>query len=207
MATGPEEFAQQPSQTPLGFALAQLQGIYVLAQNSEGMVLVDMHAAHERITYERLKLQLNERSIETQRLLVPVTVSVSAAEADAVEEHAGGLEALGLAVHRLGKDLLSVREAPLLLLDEDLESLVRDLAADLVQNGDSDRLVFQQERLLANIACRGSVRAHRTLTIDEMNALLREMEVTPNAGQCNHGRPTYRMFSMQELDSFFLRGQ
>ena len=95
----------------------------------------------------------------------------------------------------------------MLLLDEDLESLVRDLAADLAQNGVTDRVEFQQERLLANIACRGSVRAHRTLTIDEMNALLREMEITPNAGQCNHGRPTYRMFSMQELDSFFLRGQ
>ena len=199
--------APQSGQAPLGYALAQLQGIYVLAQNSSGMVLVDMHAAHERITYERLKIELKERSVATQRLLVPVAVSVSSAEADVVEEHAGELAALGLSVHRLGKDLLSVREAPLLLLDEDLESLVRDLAADLVQNGVTDRVEFQQERLLANIACRGSVRAHRTLTIDEMNALLREMEVTPNAGQCNHGRPTYRMFSMQELDSFFLRGQ
>jgi len=198
---------QDVGQTPLGFALAQLQGIYVLAQNSEGMVLVDMHAAHERITYERLKLELKERAVATQRLLVPVAVSVSATEADVVEEHADGLAALGLSVHRLGRDLLSVREAPLLLLDEDLESLVRDLAADLAQNGVSDRVEFQQERLLANIACRGSVRAHRTLTIDEMNALLREMEITPNAGQCNHGRPTYRMFTMQELDSFFLRGQ
>ena len=199
--------APQSGQAPLGYALAQLQGIYVLAQNSSGMVLVDMHAAHERITYERLKIELKERSVATQRLLVPVAVSVSSAEADVVEEHAGELAALGLSVHRLGKDLLSVREAPLLLLDEDLESLVRDLAADLAQNGVTDRVEFQQERLLANIACRGSVRAHRTLTIDEMNALLREMEVTPNAGQCNHGRPTYRMFSMQELDSFFLRGQ
>jgi len=200
--------AASPSgQAPLGYALAQLQGIYVLAQNSAGMVLVDMHAAHERITYERLKVELSERSVATQRLLVPVSVSVSSAEADLVEEHAGELTALGLRVHRLGKDVLSVREAPLLLLDEDLESLVRDLAADFAQNGVTDRVEFQQERLLANIACRGSVRAHRTLTIDEMNALLREMEITPNAGQCNHGRPTYRMFSMQELDSFFLRGQ
>ncbi len=194
-------------QAPLGYALAQLQGIYVLAQNSAGLVLVDMHAAHERITYERLKRELNDRAVATQRLLVPVAVTVSAAEADIVEEHADELEKLGLTVNRMGKDLLSVREAPVLLLDEDLASLVRDLAADFAVHGVTDRLEFQQERLLANIACRGSVRAHRTLTVAEMNALLREMELTPNAGQCNHGRPTYRMFSMQELDSFFLRGQ
>lgn len=202
-----QKSGHDPQQAPLGYALAQLQGIYVLAQNSAGMVLVDMHAAHERITYERLKRELKERAVASQRLLVPVAVSVSSAEADVIEEHAEALAVLGLGVSRMGKDLLSVREAPLLLLDEDLESLVRDLAGDLVQNGATDRVEFQQERLLANIACRGSVRAHRALTIDEMNALLREMEITPNAGQCNHGRPTYRMFSMQELDSFFLRGQ
>jgi len=201
-ASSPEK-----SQAPLGYALAQLQGIYVLAQNSAGMVLVDMHAAHERITYERLKRELHERTVATQRLLVPVAVAVSAPEADVVEEHAPELARLGLTVLRIGRQLLSVKEAPLLLLDEDLESLVRDLAADFAANGVTDRVEFQQERLLANIACRGSVRAHRALTIDEMNALLREMERTPNAGQCNHGRPTYRMFSMQELDSFFLRGQ
>ena len=198
---------QTNSQAPLGYALAQLQGIYVLAQNTAGMVLVDMHAAHERITYERLKRELAERTVASQRLLVPIAVDVSAAEADVVEAHATQLQALGLFVSRMGRELLSVREAPLLLLDEDLESLVRDLAADFAANGVTDRVEFQQQRLLANIACRGSVRAHRTLTIDEMNALLREMEITPNAGQCNHGRPTYRMFSMQELDSFFLRGQ
>ena len=195
------------SDAPLGYALAQLQGIYILAQNSAGMVLVDMHAAHERITYERLKRELSDRAVASQRLLVPVTVAVSAAEADIVETQAEELEKLGLTLSRMGKDVLSVREAPLLLLDEDLESLVQDLASDLVENGGSDRVEFQQERLLANIACRGSVRAHRNLTIDEMNALLRQMEITPNAGQCNHGRPTYRMFSMKELDSFFLRGQ
>ena len=202
-------------QAPLGYALAQLQGIYVLAQNAAGMVLVDMHAAHERITYERLKNELRSRSVTTQRLLVPVAVTVSAAEADLVEERSKELAGLGLTVLRIGKELLSVREAPLLLLDEDLESLVRDLAADFAAHaadspsgaGATDRVAFQQERLLANIACRGSVRAHRQLTIDEMNALLREMEITPNAGQCNHGRPTYRMFTMRELDGFFLRGQ
>ncbi len=209
------EHPAAPQQAPLGYALAQLQGIYILAQNPAGMVLVDMHAAHERITYERLKNELHSRSVATQRLLVPVAVNVSAAEADLVDERSVELAALGLTVLRIGKELLSVREAPLLLLDEDLESLVRDLAADFAANatdspsgaGATDRVAFQQERLLANIACRGSVRAHRQLTIDEMNALLREMEVTPNAGQCNHGRPTYRMFTMRELDSFFLRGQ
>jgi len=210
----PESKPVSVDQAPLGYALAQLQGIYVLAQNAAGMVLVDMHAAHERITYERLKNELRSRRVTTQRMLVPVAVSVSAAKA-VVEERSAELAALGLTVLRIGKELLSVREAPLLLLDEDLESLVRDLAADFAANatdspsgaGVTDRVAFQQERLLANIACRGSVRAHRQLTIDEMNALLREMEVTPNAGQCNHGRPTYRMFTMRELDSFFLRGQ
>ena len=196
---------------PLGWALAQLQGIYVLAQNASGLVLVDMHAAHERITYEKLKQQLRERSVVTQRLLVPVAVTVSSTEADLVEQHAGQLAGLGLTVLRIGTELLSVREAPLLLLDEDLESLVRDLAADFAElaegRGLADRVAFQQERVLANIACRGSVRANRQLTIEEMNALLREMEKTPNVGQCNHGRPTYRMFSMQELDGLFLRGQ
>jgi len=147
---------------PLGYALAQLQGIYVLAQNAAGMVLVDMHAAHERITYERLKNELRSRSVTTQRLLVPVALSVSAAEADLVEEHSAELAALGLTVLRIGKELLSLREAPLLLLDEDLESLMRDLAADFSASatgspsgtGVTDRVAFQQERLLANIACR-----------------------------------------------------
>lgn len=192
---------------PLGYALAQLQGIYVLAQNAAGMVLVDMHAAHERITYEALKKQLRDGSVVTQRLLVPVSVQVSPSEADVLEEHAGRFERLGLSVMRLGRDLLSVREAPVLLLDEDLVALVRDLLGDIAQYGATDRIEHHEERILAGIACRGSLRAHRELRLDEMNALLRQMEQTDNAGQCNHGRPTYRMFDMEELDRFFLRGQ
>ena len=197
----------EPVSAPLGYALAQLQGIYVLAQNSAGLVLVDMHAAHERITYEALKAQLRSSGVVTQRLLVPVSVQVSPSEADLLEQHAGAFERLGLSVTRLGRDLLSVREAPLLLLDEDLVALVRDLLGDIEQFGATDRIQFQEERVLAGIACRGSVRAHRELRLDEMNALLRTMEQTENAGQCNHGRPTYRMFDMDELDRFFLRGQ
>ena len=192
---------------PLGYALAQLQGIYVLAQNEAGMVLVDMHAAHERITYEALKTQLRSSRVVTQRLLVPVSVQVSPAEADLLEENAPSFARLGLSVSRLGRDLLSVREAPLLLLDEDLVALVRDLLGDIAQYGATDRIQFHEERVLAGIACRGSVRAHRDLRLDEMNALLRQMEQTDNAGQCNHGRPTYRMFDMDELDRFFLRGR
>jgi len=197
----------EPVSAPLGYALAQLQGIYVLAQNSAGLVLVDMHAAHERITYEALKTQLHNSRVVTQRLLVPVSVQVSPSEADLLEQYAGSFERLGLSVTRLGRDLLSVREAPLLLLDEDLVALVRDLLGDIEQFGATDRIQFQEERVLAGIACRGSVRAHRELRLDEMNALLRKMEQTENAGQCNHGRPTYRMFDMDELDRFFLRGQ
>ena len=197
----------EPMSAPLGYALAQLQGIYVLAQNEAGMVLVDMHAAHERITYEALKTQLRSSRVVTQRLLVPVSVQVSPAEADLLEENAPSFARLGLSVSRLGRDLLSVREAPLLLLDEDLVALVRDLLGDIAQYGATDRIQFHEERVLAGIACRGSVRAHRDLRLDEMNALLRQMEQTDNAGQCNHGRPTYRMFDMDELDRFFLRGR
>jgi DNA mismatch repair protein MutL len=192
---------------PLGFALAQLHGIYVLAQNEAGLVLVDMHAAHERITYERLKAQLQARRVVSQRLLVPITVVVTASEADVAEEHAPPFEQMGLTLLRLGRELLSVRAAPMLLLDENLEALVRDLLSEAAEHGATDLLVFAQQRLLANIACRGSLRAHRNLTIVEMNALLREMEQTDNIGQCNHGRPTYRMMDLAELDRFFLRGQ
>ncbi len=191
----------------LGFALAQLHGIYVLAQNDAGLVLVDMHAAHERITYERLKQQLQARRVVSQRLLVPIAVVVTGSEADLAEEHTPAFEQMGLTLLRLGRELLSVRAAPALLLDENLEILVRDLLSEVAEHGTTDLLLFAQQRLLANIACRGSLRAHRSLTIVEMNALLREMEQTDNIGQCNHGRPTYRMMDLTELDRFFLRGQ
>ena len=197
----------QAAEPVLGYALAQVHGIYVLAQNAAGMVLVDMHAAHERITYERLKSELAARQVRSQRLLVPVGVPVTAAAADLFEQHSNEFAALGLSVDRQGPDLLRVRAAPVLLLDENLEALVRDLLDDLAEYGATDRIAHYSERLLANIACRGSIRAHRKLTLEEMNALLREMERTPNIGQCNHGRPTYRQFSLDELDALFLRGR
>ena len=192
---------------PLGYALAQLQGVYVLAQNAQGLVVVDMHAAHERITYEKLKEQCAQQDVAQQRLLVPVSVAVSEREADLCESMAELIGAMGVVVDRAGPGTLMVRALPALLHSDNAERLLRDVLADLVEYGSSDRVREHQEQLLATMACHGSVRAHRSLTIAEMNALLREMEQTENAGQCNHGRPTYLVQSMADLDRLFLRGQ
>jgi DNA mismatch repair protein MutL len=192
---------------PLGYALGQLHGIYILAQNADGLVVVDMHAAHERITYERLKSQLAGQTVPRQRLLVPVVLAVSATDADAAEEHGEDLAALGLVIDRSGVASVTVREVPALLANGDMERLARDILADCQALGGSHRLADGQERLLATMACHGSMRAGRTLTLAEMNALLRDMERTDNAGQCNHGRPTYMVQSMTDLDGLFLRGQ
>ncbi len=192
---------------PLGYALAQLHGIYILAQNAEGLVLVDMHAAHERITYERLKAQRGAGTVPSQPLLVPLTLDVSEAEADLVETHGEELAAFGLTLERAGQQAVTVREVPLLLARGRLENLVRDVLADYAALGMSQRLVTLEERLLATMACHGSVRANRQLSVAEMNQLLRDMEATPNSGQCNHGRPTYLVQSLAQLDSLFLRGQ
>ena len=196
-----------PGMPSLGYAIAQLHGIYVLAQNAEGLVVVDMHAAHERIVYERLKAQLHEGAVQRQRLLVPVAVDVGVAQADIIDSHAAQIEALGLLVERTGPGSVVVREVPTLLGAARLDELVRDLLADLVDFGATDILRETQERLLAGAACHASVRANRELTVDEMNALLRDMETTPNAGQCNHGRPTYVVQPLEALDRLFLRGQ
>lgn len=207
-----QEYSEaEPSQTeqipPLGFALGQLHGVYILAQNEAGLVLVDMHAAHERITYERFKLTYHGDGITSQPLLVPVTVAVSASEADLVEEYQPFLDRLGIEVSRLGKNSLAIRTIPALLRGADAEKLLRDLLADLAEYGHTDRMQVEIEKVLATMACHGSVRANRRLELDEMNALLRDMERTERADQCNHGRPTWVQMSLSELDRLFLRGR
>lgn len=191
---------------PLGYAIAQLHGIYILAQNAVGLVIVDMHAAHERITYERLKQSVRSETLRTQPLLVPMTVAVSEAEADHAETHAASLRAVGMGVERLGPETLSIREIPAILDRHDAEQLLRDVLSDLREHGSSDRVEAVRDELLATMACHGSVRANRQLSLAEMNALLRDMEITERSGQCNHGRPTWVQLGINELDKLFLRG-
>jgi DNA mismatch repair protein MutL len=195
------------SSPPLGYALGQLHGVYILAQNRQGLVMVDMHAAHERVTYEKLKVQAASASIPRQRLLVPQNLNVSEAEADLVENLADTFLQSGLVIERTGLQSVCLREVPALLSQKNLQRMVQDFLAELAEFGSSDELARGQLDLLASIACHGSVRANRQLTIAEMNALLREMEVTQNAGLCNHGRPTYFTRSLDELDKLFYRGQ
>ena len=192
---------------PLGYALAQLKGIYILAENESGLVLVDMHAAHERITYERLKQSLSERQLGSQPLLVPLAVAVSRREADMAEEHSALFKRLGMAVDRIGDETLVVREVPVLLQGTDSERLLRDLLADLVVFGNSERVESEIDKVLATMACHSSVRANRRLSIAEMNALLRDMERTERSDQCNHGRPTWSQLALDDLDKLFMRGQ
>ena len=192
---------------PLGFAVAQIKGIYVVAENTQGLVLVDMHAAHERILYERLKSGWDGATLVAQPLLVPISIAVSEREADLVERESAVLAQLGLGVRRVGPEALALYQAPALFRNLDMEALVRDLIADLAALGSSSRIREQINDILSSIACHGSVRANRRLTIAEMNALLREMEATERSGQCNHGRPTWYQMDMQELDRLFLRGR
>ncbi len=195
------------SSPPLGFALAQLAGIYILAENSDGLVVIDMHAAHERIVYEKLKLSFADKAITRQPLLVPTTVSVSESEASLVEESGDLFSQLGLSVDRSGPTSVLIREVPAMLRQGDAEALVRDVISDLQESGTSNRVEDICHDILATMACHGSVRANRSMTIPEMNALLREMESTERADQCNHGRPTWTNISLAELDRLFLRGQ
>jgi DNA mismatch repair protein MutL len=192
---------------PLGFALAQLHGIYVLAENAHGLILVDMHAAHERITYEKLKAAREGEGIRSQLMLVPLTLSVSEREAVVVEERADMFAALGFDVVRNGPQSIAVRRIPVLLDGADAARLVRDVVADLGMHGQTRRIEESSNELLATMACHGSVRANRRLTLPEMNALLREMEATERSGQCNHGRPTWVQLTIPELDRLFLRGR
>jgi len=192
---------------PMGFAIAQLGGVYVLAENKDGLIIVDMHAAHERIVYEKLKKSFDDKTIVRQPLLVPVSVAVSENEANLIETSQDTLEQIGIVVGRSGPTTLVVREMPGLLRDADAEALLRDVLSDLSEAGQSKRVEDTCHDYLATMACHNSVRANRMLTIDEMNALLREMEVTEHADQCNHGRPTWTAITMPELDRLFLRGR
>ena len=192
---------------PLGYALAQLHGIYILAQNAGGLVVVDMHAAHERITYEKLKKSAAHNGVVTQRLLVPLAFDTTEAEAELAEAARGELSAMGIVIDRTGLRSVTVREVPALLAGADVEQLAMDVLAELAEAGASREIGNRQDDLLSSMACHASVRAHRTLTIAEMNALLREMEQTENAEQCNHGRPTFLVQTLDELDRQFLRGQ
>ncbi|MFT4824967.1 MAG: DNA mismatch repair protein MutL [Halioglobus sp.] len=192
---------------PLGYALAQLKGIYILSENALGLVLVDMHAAHERITYERLKLSRAQEGIRSQPLLVPQAVAVSAREVEVAAEHASLFLALGMEISVGGEESLLIRQIPVSLRDSDVEQLLRDVLSDLIEYGSSDRIEAHMDEILSTMACHGSVRANRRLTIAEMNALLRDMEETERSGQCNHGRPTWTQMSLEELDKLFLRGR
>ncbi|KGE77376.1 hypothetical protein FP66_10570, partial [Halomonas salina] len=197
---------------PLGYAVAQLHGVYILSQTERGMVIVDMHAAHERIVYERMKTQVHggaggEGGLQAQPLLVPVSLAASAAQVATAEAEHEAFARLGVELDVAGPETLLVRQVPTLLVDADVEPLIRDMLGDLERYGRSDRLEAHINELLATMACHGSVRANRQLTVEEMNALLRDMEITERSGQCNHGRPTWTELSMKELDRLFLRGQ
>ncbi|RLA12993.1 MAG: DNA mismatch repair endonuclease MutL, partial [Gammaproteobacteria bacterium] len=190
---------------PLGFAIAQLKGIYILAENTEGLVVVDMHAAHERIVYERMKQNAEAEGgdVINQPLLVPFSFSVSQTEADLVEENEALFNHLGFSVERLGVEQIRVRATPALLKNADTEQLVRDLLADFIEYGGSQRIQEYENEILSTMACHASVRANRLLSIDEMNALLRDIEQTERSGQCNHGRPTWKQLSLDQLDKLF----
>lgn len=192
---------------PLGFALAQLQEIYILAQNDQGLVIVDMHAACERTIYEKLKKDYQDSGLQTQPLLIPLILKVTTPEVALLETHAEDLQKLGVVVEIAGPETLLIREVPQLLSSENIEDLLRDVLADLREHEHSHRIQERSNELLATIACRQAVKAHRKLSLTEMNAILREMETTPRFGQCNHGRPTWTELSMKELDAYFLRGQ
>ena len=192
---------------PLGYAIAQLHGIYILAQNAEGLVIVDMHAAHERITYEKLKAALDREGVPAQTLLSPAALNTTEEEAELVEERHEELAAMGLVLDRSGPTSVQVRAVPALLAHGDAAQLAADVLAEMAKLGASREVANRRDDLLAGMACHASVRANRLLTLGEMNALLRDMERTENAEQCNHGRPTYRVQTLADLDGQFLRGQ
>ena len=192
---------------PLGFALAQLAGIYILAENARGLVIVDMHAAHERIVYEKLKTALDDQSIPMQPLLVPVTLNASALDVATAEEHGATLRQIGLDVAPGSPTSLTIRAIPAMLADADARTLTEDVLREVREVGASRVLTERRNELLGTMACHAAVRANRRLTATEMNALLRDMEATERSGLCNHGRPTWRQITVAELDKLFMRGQ
>jgi len=194
-------------EAPLGFAVAQLHGVYILAQAGDSLVVVDMHAAHERITYEKLKREYQQTEVRRQPLLTPAHIALSAAEMELAFAHEDMLRRMGFAIARGGELSLLLREVPQLLAGGDAVQLLRDVLADIAAHGASARVEEEANRVLSTMACHGSVRANRKLERDEMNALLRAMEETERAGQCNHGRPTYRRIPLAEMDRWFLRGR
>jgi DNA mismatch repair protein MutL len=206
-ASVPSAVENDESIPPLGYAIAQLHGIFILAENKQGLIVVDMHAAHERITYERLKTASRSEGLRMQPLLVPLSLVISKQEADCAEEKAEHLADLGIELQRISDEGIVVRQIPSLLKDFNVEQMVRDVLSDFLEYGVSDRIQSHQDELLSKMACYGSVRANRQLTLLEMNALLRDMESTERSGQCNHGRPTWIFQSLDELDKLFLRGQ
>ena len=205
-ATAPHQ-APSEGDWPLGRALAQLHGVYILAENAHGLLIVDMHAAHERIVYERLKLQMDQADLGSQPLLIPATFPATAEEVATAEAASDVLTQLGLSIAPLSAQTLAVRAVPSSLAQGDPVALARSVLAELSQHEASTVVQRARNELLATMACHGAVRANRRLTLEEMNALLRQMETTDRADQCNHGRPTWRQLSMKELDALFLRGR
>lgn len=202
-----DEKAQAQEVPPLGYAVAQIKGVFILAENASGLIVVDMHAAHERITYERMKLQYSQQTIQSQPLLVPQSIAVSEKEANCADDNLDLFANLGFTIERAGPESLIIRQVPVSLQKADVENLVRDVLSDLIEFGTSQRIQHNINSILSTMACHGSVRANRQLTLPEMNALLRDMEETERSGQCNHGRPTWTQLSMSELDKLFMRGQ
>ena len=191
----------------MGYAIAQLHGVYVLAQNEQGLIIVDMHAAHERVMYEKLKSSLDRAVIASQPLLVPLAMPATALEVACAEEHDRVLRSLGLEIAVLGPRDLVVRAVPALLADADAKSLARDVLKELQEFGSGEVLTRHRDQLLSTMACHAAVRANRKLTVPEMDALLRQMEATERSGQCNHGRPTWYQFALSDLDKLFMRGR